>query len=86
MAEPKVWKLEPAVCAYCHGVRLDGPTAWIHSTRFAAGSTGDGAEVRYDFCDDGCKKLWLNRAEPARIDGCQLPEGNSSSSKLGGAE
>lgn len=55
---------ERAVCAYCHGVRLEGPTAWIHATRFQPGEQ-EGDQVRYDFCDDSCKQAWLDRAEQA---------------------
>jgi hypothetical protein len=56
-----------APCAYCHGVRHGGPTARVHATRFGPGSQGEGEQIRYDFCDDGCKKRWLDRA--VHIDG-----------------
>jgi hypothetical protein len=57
---------EPAVCAYCHGVKLSGSTSWIHATRFEPFAT-EGEQIRYDFCDDGCKKAWLDRADHGLI-------------------
>lgn len=57
---------DSAVCAFCHGVRLAGTTSWIHATRFKPGER-DGEEIRYDFCDDGCKKAWLDRGDQGLI-------------------
>jgi hypothetical protein len=58
-------------CAYCHGVRLAGSTAFIHATRFEPGAH-EGSQIRYDFCDGGCKKLWLDRGETAASALCQV--------------
>lgn len=56
---PRSW-----VCAFCHGVRMDGMTVAIHATRFPAHSAGDdGVVIAYNFCDDYCRQKWLDRGE-----------------------
>lgn len=51
-------------CAYCHGIRLDGPSTVIHATRFEPGEQ-TGAQIAYYFCDDGCREAWL--AQPVKV-------------------
>ena len=52
-------------CAYCHGYSDTRTT--IVATRFQ-GTEQEGNQVIYWFCDDGCRQMWLDRANPARSD------------------
>ncbi len=47
-------------CAYCHG--YSQTRTHIAATRFN-GTEQQGNQIVYWFCDDWCRKSWLDRAE-----------------------